>query len=104
MRQWQFWWNTLVLSSEYNPPRFVEVMMLLLAMTALAIWGITNRWPYLGLSLSYVVGSSTSILLRESMAPSVYGIWKQLLAVLALVFSVYFFLVYLMGFDFLPAF
>lgn len=104
MQQWQFWWNTLVLSSEHNPPRFVELMMLLLAMTMLAIWGITDRWPYLGLSLSYVVGSSTSILLRENMAPSGYSKWKQLLAVVALIASVYFFLVYLMGFHFLPVF
>jgi len=70
MRIWHFWLNTLILSSQYNPPRFVELLMLLLAIGLLGIWGITPYWPYLVLSLSFVIGSSVSILVREAIAPS----------------------------------
>ncbi len=87
MIHWQFWWNTLLASSQYNPPRFVELMMLILAMTMLGLWGITDKWPYLGLSLSYVVGSSTSILVGETIAPSIHHRVMQMLAVLGLIIS-----------------
>lgn len=89
MRRWQFWWNTLIQASEYNPPRFVELLMLLLAMALLGVWGITEKWPYLVLSLSYVVGSSTSILIREAIAPSPYPRITQVTAVLLLIISFY---------------
>ena len=101
MRSWQFWWNSLLLASEYDPPRFVELMMLMLAMAMLGLWGLTDRWPYLGLSLSYLVGSSTSILVRERRAPTAYTRWKQGMALLALIVSFYFFADYLMGFRLL---
>jgi hypothetical protein len=68
MRTWRFWLHTLILSSQYNPPRFIELVMLLLAMTLLGIWQIVPNWPYLVLSLSYVVGASISILVREAIA------------------------------------
>jgi len=45
MRIWHFWLNTLILSSQYNPPRFVELLMLLLAIGLLGM-GITPYWPY----------------------------------------------------------
>lgn len=99
MRHWQFWWTTLILTSEYNPPRFVELMMLLLAMATLGLWGITDKWPFLGLSLSYVVGSSTSILVRETIAPSAYGRITQVTAVMLLIISFYCFGVFLFRFD-----
>jgi len=49
--------------------RFVELLMLLLAIGLLGIWGITPNWPYLVLSLSFVIGSSVSILVRERSHP-----------------------------------
>ncbi|MBD2184633.1 hypothetical protein H6S82_23385 [Planktothrix sp. FACHB-1355] len=104
MRPWQFWWNILIVSSEYNPPRFVELIMLALAMVTLALWGITNEWPFLVLSLSYVVGSSTSILVGEAIAPSTNHILLQSLAVLGLIFSFYFFLDFFMGVSIIPHF
>ncbi len=61
--------------------------MLLLAMLLLLIWGITDQWPYLVLSLSYVIGASMSILVREAQVPSSYPRLLQLTAVLLLIIS-----------------
>lgn len=68
MRLWNFWINTLILSSQYNPPRFIELLMLLLAIAMLLIATITPDKPYLVLGLSFVVGASISILVREGMS------------------------------------
>ncbi len=89
MTMWHFWLNTLVLSSQYNPPRFVELLMLLLAILLLGIWQITPYWPYLALSLSYVVGASLSILVREAIAPSPQPRATQVTALLLLIVSIY---------------
>lgn len=89
MTMWRFWLNTLVLSSQYNPPRFVELLMLLLAILLLGIWQITPYWPYLALSLSYVVGASLSILVREALAPSPQPRATQVTALLLLIVSIY---------------
>ena len=89
MRTWRFWLNTLILSSQYNPPRFVELLMLLLALTLLGIWSITPNWPYLVLSLSFVIGASISILVREAIAPSPQMRATQVTAVLLLIVSIY---------------
>ncbi len=69
MRSWH-WWQNIVASSQYNPPQFIEMVMLLLAIVLLFSWSITGNWPYLVLCLSYVVGSSSSMLVREAIAPS----------------------------------
>ena len=89
MRPWRFWLNTLILSSQYNPPRFVELLMLLLAITLLGIWTVTPNWPYLVLSLSFVIGASISILVREAIAPSPQMRATQVTAVLLLIVSIY---------------
>lgn len=69
MRSW-LWWQTFVASTQYNPPQFVEMVMLLLAILLLLFWSVTGSWPYLVLCLSYIVGSSSSMLVREAIAPS----------------------------------
>ncbi len=89
MRIWHFWLSTFILSSQQNLPRFVELLMLLLAMTLLGIWQIVPSWPYLVLSLSYVVGASISILVRETFLPSPQTRATQITAVLLLVISIY---------------
>jgi multisubunit Na+/H+ antiporter MnhE subunit len=89
MTLWRFWFHTLVLSSQYNPPRFVELLMLLLAIALLGIWQITPNWPYLALSLSYIVGASVSILVREAIVPSPQIRATQVTAVLLLIISIY---------------
>ena len=89
MRSWRFWLNTLILSSQYNPPRFVELLMVLLAMGLLAVWLFTPKWPYLVLSLSFVVGSSISILVREAIAPTPQMRVAQVTALLMLIISIY---------------
>jgi hypothetical protein len=90
MRFWSFWFNSFVLSSQYNPPRFVELLMLLLAIAMLAIASILpERLPYLILGLSLVVGASISILVREAIVPSHQARITQLTASLLLIISLY---------------
>jgi hypothetical protein len=43
MRPWQYWLDTLILSSQHNPPRFVELVMLTLAMILLGLWTFTGQ-------------------------------------------------------------
>ncbi|MEH2460398.1 hypothetical protein [Nostoc sp.] len=89
MRFWSFWFNSFILSSQYNPPRFVELLMLLLAIAMLAISSILPDTPYLILGLSLVVGASISILVREAIAPSPQTKITQITASLLLVISIY---------------
>ena len=89
MTIWRFWFQAFILSSQYNPPRFVELLMLLLAITLLGIWQITPSWPYLALSLSYIIGASLSILVREAIAPSPQIRATQVTAILLLLISIY---------------
>lgn len=89
MRFWSFWFNSFVLSSQYNPPRFVELLMLLLAIAMLVIASILPDRPYFILGLSLVVGASISILVREAIAPSPQTRITQLTASLLLIISLY---------------
>ncbi|MBG1243444.1 hypothetical protein [Nostoc sp. NZL] len=89
MRFWSFWLNSFILSSQYNPPRLVELLMLLLAIAMLAIASILPDIPYLILGLSLVVGASISILVREAIAPSPQTRITQLTASLLLIISLY---------------
>ena len=74
-----------------NPPRSIEMVMLLLAIALLGIWGKTEQWPYLVLSLSYAIGSSTSLLIRESFFPSSQPrlTLPQIAAIVLLIVSIY---------------
>ncbi|PPJ61598.1 hypothetical protein CUN59_20075 [Cuspidothrix issatschenkoi CHARLIE-1] len=63
MRTWHFWINTLILSSEYHPHRFVELLMLTLAIAMLAVSIIIPDPPYIILGLSFF----WSILLLSSI-------------------------------------
>lgn len=89
IRLWRFWCNTLIFSTQYNPPRFVEMLMLLLAFALLGVWHLSPKWQYLTLALSYVVGASVSILVREAIAPSHQPHATQVTALLLLIVSIY---------------
>lgn len=90
MRFWRFWLNAVILSSQHNPPRFVELLMLSLAIILLAISTIFPREEaFLILGLSFVVGASLSILVREAMSPSPRTWITQITAVLLLLVSAY---------------
>ncbi|NEU75171.1 hypothetical protein PI95_022070 [Hassallia byssoidea VB512170] len=89
MRFWRFWFQTFVISSQYNPPRFVELLMLMLAIAMLAIATVIPDRPFLVLGLSLVVGASISILVREAIAPSPQTRITQITAVLLLIISIY---------------
>ena len=90
MRFWQFWLNVVILSSQHNPPRFVELLMLSLAIVMLGISTIFPREEaFLILGLSFVVGASLSILVREGMSPSPQTWITQVTAVLLLLVSAY---------------
>jgi hypothetical protein len=68
MRLWNFYVNTLILSSQYDPPRFMELLILTLATAMLIIATLVPEEPYLVVGLSFVVGSSISILVQEAMS------------------------------------
>jgi hypothetical protein len=89
MRSWNFFLNTCILSSQHNPPRFVEFLMLLLAMAMLLIGSILPDKPYLVLGLSFVIGASASILVREAVSPSPQRLITQFTASLLLLISLY---------------
>jgi multisubunit Na+/H+ antiporter MnhE subunit len=89
MRLWQFWWRTLVLSTQYNPPEFVELMMTSLTMALLVSWKFTNAWPYLVLSSSFAIGAAVSMWIREMIIPSPHPRVVQVLAILLLIYSFY---------------
>ncbi|MCC3406288.1 MAG: hypothetical protein JGK17_11985 [Microcoleus sp. PH2017_10_PVI_O_A] len=89
MRPWEYWLNTVILSSQQNPPRFVELVMLTLAMIFLGLWSVTLQWQYLTLSLSYIIGSSFSILVREYIGPRPQFQLTHLIALLLLIISFY---------------
>lgn len=63
--------------------------MLLLAIALLGIWQISPQWQYLTLALSYIVGASISILVREAIAPSHQPHATQVTALLLLIVSIY---------------
>jgi hypothetical protein len=87
MRFWRFWFSTFMLSSQYNPPRFVEMVMVLVAIALLMIWQITLELPYMILGWSLVVGASMSILVREAIAPTPETFINRLSAFLFLIIS-----------------
>ena len=89
MRFWHFWFNSFVLSSQYNPPRFVEMLMVLLAIAMLIVWNFTLEIAFMILGWSFVVGASISILVREAIAPSPDIRVNQLAAVFFLSISLY---------------
>lgn len=89
MQFWRFWFNTFVLASQYNPPRFVEMLMVLLAIAMLLVWTVTLESPYMILGWSFVIGTSFSILVREAIAPSPEIRINQLAALFFLAISAY---------------
>lgn len=89
MRFWNFWLNSFIVSSQYNPPRFVELLMLMVAIAMLGIATIVPDMPYMILGLSLVVGASMSILVREAIAPSPQTRITQITALILLFISFY---------------
>ncbi|SRR5579883_1281958 len=89
MRFWNFWLNTFFLFSQYNPPRFVEMVMVFLALIMLAIWTFIPASPYMILGWSLVIGTSISILVREAIAPTPEMRFNQIAALFFLVISFY---------------
>ncbi|MEA5593093.1 hypothetical protein [Rivularia sp. UHCC 0363] len=83
------WIHTLTLASQYNPPRFVELIMLGMALIMLTIFTFFTSLPYLVLGLSLVVGASVSILVREAIAPTPQTRVTKLMALLLLTVSLY---------------
>jgi hypothetical protein len=60
-----------------------------LAMILLGLWSVTLQWQYLTLSLSYIIGSSFSILVRESLGPRPQFQLTHWTALLLLIISFY---------------
>ena len=89
IRTWRFWWNTLILACQHNPPQFVELVMLLLALVLLGAWLMTPQWPYLILAWSYVVGVSASVWVRSLLASTHQTRATQVSALILLLLSIY---------------
>ncbi|WP_096626385.1 hypothetical protein [Calothrix sp. NIES-3974] len=90
MRSWQFWIRGIILSSQSNPPRFIELLMLGIAIAMLVLSTIfPQEHAYMVLGLSLVVGASLSILVREAIAPSHQSRVTKITALLLLVISFY---------------
>ncbi|MEA5582418.1 hypothetical protein VB620_13845 [Nodularia harveyana UHCC-0300] len=89
MRLWNFWLNSFIYASQYNPPRFVEFLMLMLAIAMIVIAIILPDTPYLVLGLSLVLGACISILVREAIAPSPEKKLIQFTALFLLVICIY---------------
>ncbi|NEP14101.1 MAG: hypothetical protein F6K14_28630 [Symploca sp. SIO2C1] len=76
MRPWQFWWRTLVIARQYNPPEFVEHLMLFCMMGLGIRWilgmmgMLALSWPYQVLSASFAIGAAVSMAIREIIIPS----------------------------------
>ncbi|ELR99123.1 hypothetical protein [Gloeocapsa sp. PCC 73106] len=73
--------------SNFYPFGLIEVLMLSLAIGLLLVWGITPQWPYLVLSLSYALGASLSVLIRNSLAPYPQNKLNQITAVAIILLS-----------------
>jgi hypothetical protein len=98
MRPWQYWWARMTWIMQYDPPRFVESLMLGLAVVLLLAWylvdtraGSNNSWAYLVLSLSYAAGSALSILVRETWISVTRDRATQVTALVLLLTSTYVF-------------
>ncbi len=89
MRIWRLWIDTLIFSTQYNPPWFIEILMLFLSLILFTSWLITQQNPYLVLGLSFILGCSISMLIREAIAPSPQTRITQVLALLLLIISLY---------------
>ena len=85
MSFFQFWWRTLVLSTQHNPPEFVEHLMMLLAMALGVAWSLTDEWPYLVLSSSYAIGAAISMWVRQLSLPLPYSRMVPIPAALLLI-------------------
>ncbi len=85
MRLWRFWFNL----AQDSPPRFIEVLMLLLATILLFIWDYNKDWPYLVLSLSYIIGSSLSTIIREYYLPVNKPTMTQIISFCLILVSIY---------------
>src|SRR5919202_3761483 len=70
MRYWNWWWRSLIFSIQYEPPGFVEYLMMSFALGLGMKWFFSPEWPYLVLSSSFVIGSAISMWVRELMMPS----------------------------------
>ncbi|MEL6462592.1 MAG: hypothetical protein AAFQ91_30940 [Cyanobacteria bacterium J06621_15] len=85
------WIHALFSVSQYNPPRFIELVMLGIALIMLTISTFISDLPYLVLGLSFVVGASASILVREAIEPTSQTKITKITTLLLLMVSIYVF-------------
>lgn len=72
MRLWQNLGDMISQLSQPDPPRFVALVLLNLALVALFLVALGGApdWPYLILSLSYAFGAAATYLVKEAVIPS----------------------------------
>jgi hypothetical protein len=81
-------WQGLLTYGQQHPWNLMEVLMLSLAIALLVVWGITEQWPYLVLSLSYAIGASVLVLIRSYYFPHPQKRITQTTAILCIICSV----------------
>lgn len=90
MRHWQFWWRTLLFSTQHNPPEAIECVMVLLTLFLFLSWIRQPDWQYLALSSSFAMGAATSMWVRETLMPSPHPRVWIVVAISGLIFySIY---------------
>ena len=95
IQRWKSWFNSLYLLSQYNPPKFVELLMTSLAFIMFAIWIFQQHHPpYIILGLAFVISASLSILVRQlttpitpSYRPSRLGYFLAIASLVASIFT-----------------
>lgn len=70
MAPFHSWLRGVAIASRQDPPRFIELMMLCLAIFSLVAWSFWESSYFLVVCVSYILGASASILVREMIAPS----------------------------------
>jgi len=85
MRYWQILRLHLMQLIATDPPKLIEWMMILLAVTMVTFWLFNpHRWPYLVLCASFVFGNAISIWVRTLISYPIPGRLTQATGVLLL--------------------
>ncbi len=89
MHPFQSWLRGVAIASRQDPPRFIELMMLCFAIFSLVAWSFWESSCFLILCVSYILGSSTSILVRETIAPSPNAVLVRCIVALSVLIALF---------------
>lgn len=70
MKRLQAWRSELIRVSQTNPPQFIQGVMLVLVVVLALAWWWQQKWQFMLLCLSYSMGVTASLFVREVVDPS----------------------------------